>query len=131
MEALKLTEQAESELMKQGYRRENLMYKLSQEEILELRLQRDTLSDEIEDIKEEKKEISRGFNDIIKSKENRRKPISRAIKTGYIEKELLVMPVANYDEGIMEYYGVDGVMLHDRPLKPSERQTTIMNAFKN
>ena len=132
MSALKLHEEAnEAELIKQGYRRENLMYRLSPEEVLELRLQRDSLSDEIEDTKEEKKEAVRGFNDIIKSKENRRKPISRAIKTGYIEKDLLVMASPNYDDGTMEYYSVEGEMVHDRPLKPTERQTNIMSAFKN
>lgn len=130
MPALKLTEDtSEAELIKQGYRRENLMYRLSKEEILELRLQRDSLSDEIEDVKEEKKETVKGFNDIIKSKEGRRKPISRAIKTGFIEKDLLVMASPNYDDGTMEYYNVEGVMVHDRPLKPSERQTNIMSSF--
>ena len=84
MQALKLSDTSEEEYLKQGYRRENLMYRLSPQEILELRLQRDSLSDEIEDTKEEKKETVKGFNDIIKSKENRRKPISRAIKSGYI-----------------------------------------------
>lgn len=132
MSALKLSEQTtEAELLKQGYRRENLMYRLSQEEVIELRLQRDALSDEIEDVKEEKKDTIKGFNEIIKSKEKRRKPISRAIKTGYIEKELLVMASPNYDDGTMEYYNPDGEMIHDRPLKPTERQTNIMSAFKN
>ena len=131
MQALKLSDTSEEEYLKQGYRRENLMYRLSPQEILELRLQRDSLSDEIEDTKEEKKETVKGFNDIIKSKENRRKPISRAIKSGYIEKELLVMQSPNYDAGIMEYYSVEGIMVHYRPLKPTERQTNIMSAFKN
>lgn len=131
MEALKLSDTSEAEYLKQGYRRENLMYRLSQDEILQLRLERDSISEDIEGIKTEKKETVREFNDIIKSKENRRKPISQAIKTGYMEKDLLVMPPPNYDDGTMEYYNVDGTMVHDRPLRPSERQTTMIPHFTN
>ena len=61
MQALKLSDTSEEEYLKQGYRRENLMYRLSPEEILELRLQRDSLSDEIEDTREEKKRNCQRF----------------------------------------------------------------------
>lgn len=129
MEALKVSSPTDEQLIRQGFKLENITYRLNAEEITQLRLERDGLFEQIEEVKEEKKEAVKGFNEIIKSKSNRIKPLGRVIKTGYMEKEMLVMPTPNYDDGTMEYYNADGAMVYDRPLKPSERQTSILFTF--
>jgi len=130
MAALKISDSEES-FLKQGYRAEQITFKLSNEERIELKLERDAINDEIEEIEQEKKEALKGFKDAIKFKKDRRTPISQAIKTGYINKEILVTLSPNYDEGTMEYYNTDSIMVYDRPLKPSERQTTMIPHFNN
>lgn len=114
-----------------GYQKQTIARKLSADERKELRIIRDHRQDEIAEVEEEKKNEMMNFNETIKLKKKQLEPISKQIKTGYIEEEMMVRMSPNYIDNEMEYFDTTGELVHRRELKPIERQMTLLTPYKD
>lgn len=70
--------------------------------------------------------IKAEFKEAMEPMKKRTKELRIKIKNKFIDEEKEVLKVANQDSGKMEFYCVNtGVLLDERKLHPSERQTRM------
>lgn len=83
------------------------------------------LSIELDDVKTEKAEAIKKFNDRMKNINEPLQKLLEKFRDKGEHKTVTAYLVDNQDEGIMEYFTEDGVLLHTRPLRLSERQMRL------
>jgi len=74
---------------------------------------------------DELKDISKGLKGAIKDEKTLLKENLKKVQKGYEENKEEVFLLADLDNGIMEIFSKDGILLRSRKLVPSEKQLTI------
>lgn len=82
------------------------------------------------DQEEELKELSRDLKKSIKTQNEKIKSILRFLKDKYDLQEQEVYEFDDQENKLMLTYNAEGVLINSRPLRPAERQTTLLNINK-
>jgi hypothetical protein len=80
----------------------------------------------IQHLKEQLEEMKDSFKLQIKPLELEQADALSFLRQGYDEKMQTVYLVPNHEEGLMEYYTEDGIMVTSRKLRPDERQLNTL-----
>lgn len=79
----------------------------------------------IEEVEEEISEKTSPLKDKIKELKLQAKEFQLKCKNGYEPVEIQVYGFKNFEDGLVEYYNVDGKFEYSRRLMPAEKQGTI------
>ena len=78
---------------------------------------------DVEDTK--KQEFNKEYNATTKVPKADHKELINHIRKGFVDEEMKVFEFDNQEDGVMEFYDVNGDCVFERPLYPNERQTNI------
>lgn len=101
-------------------------------------------TDSLEEIKESYIEKSKQLKQLLDEKalsmnsfKERINPLQKEVneaidllKDGYMETNAMCFLIPNIEENIMEYYLEDGTLVFSRPLRPDEKQFSILSIEK-
>jgi len=88
-----------------------------------------TLSKEIMEFEEEKKELMSAMNEKVKALKDRHKVVVNEVTHGGCFERQACYAVPNYDNGVMEFYSTEGKKVDQRRLTPQEKavSTNVLN----
>lgn len=98
---------------------------LEQEEVDEYAVAFTELHQELAELEARKKAVVEEYAAKIKGIKNKAAEAMDIFENRRIRATSTVYLIPNFDDGLMCYYNKDGRLVHDRPLKVSERQRTI------
>lgn len=107
---------------------ENEIYtkQLSDEEIAERKTMLFEKVDKILSLRNELKEIKKNYSDRINALEAEKEELVQVIKFGAESKKGTLYAIDDQNKGIMGFYDSEGTLVFTRPLKPEERQISIL-----
>ena len=85
----------------------------------------------IQALQEELKEISKTFKDQIKELDNEKQNLIQEIQFESTSEIGNLYSMDDQESGIMGFYDSTGTLISSRPLKPEERQTSLLTIKKN
>lgn len=85
---------------------------------------------EVSDKREKLKEISREAKVEIKRLEANVAQRLQIVRQGYVDENVEVHNVPDYDKGIIEFMDEEGTLVGSRKMLPSERQKEMFTALK-
>lgn len=103
---------------------------LSDEEIEELRFRLQRQSIELKDLQEEYDELKSAYREQINDQKASRDQIVSKLKRGIEEVSGTTMTFFDQENGRAYKFLPDGTQVDDRPLMPSERQTSLQGQMR-
>lgn len=100
-------------------------YRLTDDELVLRQQEFSSFQIELEDIREEKKNVTAEYAERIKSLDERQRERRTVIKTRTEVREVMVEQQPNFTTGMMEYIDANGEVVETRRLTPQERQLEI------
>lgn len=85
---------------------------------------------EVSDKREKLKEVSREAKAEIKRLEANVAQHLKVVRQGYVDENVEVHNVPDYDNGVIEFFNEDGELVGHRKMLPSERQKEMFTAVK-
>lgn len=100
-------------------------HELTEEEIYErqLRLQDSIIS--LRDLREEKKEVNKGYKDKMDPLQVIIDTTATELKTGLVEMSGIQYKVIDHEIGLVEFYDELGALVSSRKIFPAEKQTNL------
>jgi hypothetical protein len=113
------------------YENESYTRRLEPEEVLERKTSLFERVRKIQTLSEELKEISKTFKDQIKELDNEKQILIQEIQFESTSERGNLYAMDDQDSGMMAFYDSAGTLVSSRPLKPEERQTSLLTIKKN
>lgn len=104
--------------------------KLEQEEVAECKTELFERDVEIQQIEEELKEVKSDYAKRIKDLYGRRSELIKTIQFESISQRGTVFLMDDQPNGLMGIYDVNGFLINQRPLKPEERQGSLLSVLR-
>lgn len=111
---------------------ENEFYtrKLEEEEVAEAKTELFEKDVEIESIEEELKELKSSYSKKMKDLYARRSELIKTIQFESVSQRGTVFLMDDQQSGIMGTYDVNGFLINSRPMKPDERQGSLLTIMR-
>lgn len=111
---------------------ENEFYtrKLEEEEVAEAKTELFEKDVEIESIEEELKELKASYSKKMKDLYARRSELIKTIQFESVSQRGTVFLMDDQQSGIMGTYDVNGFLINSRPMKPDERQGSLLTIMR-
>jgi signal recognition particle GTPase len=111
---------------------ENEFYtrKLEEEEVAEAKTELFERDVELESIEEELKELKASYSKKMKDLYARRSELIKTIQFESVSQRGTVFLMDDQQSGIMGIYDVNGFLINSRPMKPDERQGSLLTIMR-
>lgn len=113
------------------YENESYTRRLEPEEVAERKTELFEKVRKIQTLSEELKEISKTFKDQIKELDNEKQILVQEIQFESTSERGNLYAMDDQESGMMAFYDKTGALVSSRPLKPEERQTSLLTIKKN
>jgi len=105
--------------------------RLESEEVAEMKTALYERVKKIISLTEELKQITKNFKDEIKVLEFEKQDLVQSIQFESVSERGTLYAMDDQDNGLMGFYDKTGELVFTRPLKPEERQTSILTIKRN